>query len=98
VEAARIEQLDSQLLRLKTQADRLAVEHEALGRAQDGTALQELATREGVAAQQAGTLEARLAATLADAQQLRGQQQETESRLEELRRRRDQTRAEFISL
>ncbi len=35
---------------------------------------------------------------LADAQQLRGQQQETEQRLEELRRRRDQVRAEFLSL
>jgi chromosome segregation protein len=98
VEAARIEQLDSQLLRLKSQADRLAVEHEAVGRAQDGTALQELATHEAAAARHASALEARLAAALADSQQLRGQQQETEQRLEELRRRRDQVRAEFLSL
>jgi chromosome segregation protein len=98
VEAARIEQLDSQLMRLKTQTDRLAVEYEALGRAQDGAALQDLATREAIAAQHAGTLEARLAATLADAQQLRGQQQESELRLEDLRRTRDQARAELISL
>ena len=98
VEAARIEQLDSQLLRLKTQADRLAVEYEALGRAQDGAALRELATRETSAAEHAATLETRLASAITDAQQLRGQQQETEQRLEELRRRRDHARAEFVSL
>ncbi len=98
VEAARIEQLDSQLLRLKGQADRLAVEHEALGRVHDSTGLQELSTHEAAAAQHAGALEARLAEALADAQQLRGQQQETEQRLEELRRRRDLVRAEFLSL
>ncbi len=55
VEAARIEQLDSQMLRLKSQADRLAVEYEALGRAQDGAALQELTTRETSAAQHAAS-------------------------------------------
>ena len=98
VEAARMEQLDSQLLRLRTQSDRLAVEDEGLGRAQDSTALQELAKREAAAGQHASTLEARLAAALADAHQLRGQQHETEQRLEELRRQRDHARAEFMSL
>ncbi len=98
VEAARIEQLDSQLLRLKSQTDRLAVEHEALGRAQDSAALQELTAREAAAGQHASSLEARLAAALAEAQRLRAQQQETELRLEELHRRRDHARAEFMSL
>ena len=98
VEAARIEQLDSQLLRLQTQADRLAVEYEELGRAQDNTSLQELSGREVAAGQHARALEARLAAAQADVQQLRGQQHETEQRLEELRRRRDYSRAELMSL
>jgi chromosome segregation protein len=98
VEAARIEQLDSQLMRLKSQADRLAVEYEALGHAQDGSALRELAKRETSAAQHAATLETRLASAITEAQQLRGQQHESEQRLEDLRRRRDHARAEFVSL
>ena len=98
VEAARIEQLDSQLVRLQAQADRLAVEHESLGDAQNSAALQELTRRESAAGQHASTLESRLAAALADAQQLRGQQHETEQRLEELRQRRDRARAELMSL
>ena len=98
VEAARIEQLDSQLLRLQTQADRLAVEHDALNRTQDGAALQELSGREAAARQNANALEARLATTLAGALQLRTQQQQAEQRFEELRRQRDHTRAELMSL
>ncbi len=98
VEAARIEQLDGQLLRLQAQADRLALEHESVGRQQAGTALDQLQQREAAAAQQALALEARLATLLADAQQLRVQQQDSERQLEELRTRRDRTRAEFMSL
>jgi chromosome segregation protein len=98
VEAARIEQLDGQLLRLQAQADRLALEHESVGRQQAGSALEQLQQREAAAAQQALALEARLASMLAQAQQLRGQQQDSEGELEELRTRRDRARAEFMSL
>ena len=98
VEAARIEQLDDQLPRLQAQADRLALEHEAVGRQQASAALDELLQREAAGAQRAVALETRLAATLVDAQQLRGRQRETEQQLEQLRARRDRTRAELMSL
>ncbi|HVN99915.1 MAG TPA: chromosome segregation protein SMC [Steroidobacteraceae bacterium] len=98
VEAARIEQLEGQLLRLQAQSDRLAVEHESLGRQRDGETLEGLSQREAAAAQQAQALESRLSALLASAQQLRGEQHDSERRLEELRARRDRARAELLSL
>ena len=98
VETARIEQLDGQLLRLQTQADRLALEHEAVGRQQAGAALDELLQSETEAGQRAEALEERLGKLLAAAQELRGEQRETEQRLEELRSRRDRARAELMSL
>ena len=98
VEAARIEQLDNQLLRLQAQADRLALEHESIGRQHDGAAVDELAGREAATGQRASTLEAQLSTLLGNAQQLRGQQRETELRLEELRTQRDRARAELMSL
>ncbi|MDE2219657.1 MAG: chromosome segregation protein SMC, partial [Gammaproteobacteria bacterium] len=98
VEAARIEQLDGQLLRLQAQADRLALEHESIGGQQADAALAQLQQREATAAQRALALEACLAALLTDAQRLRSQQHDSERQLEELRARRDRTRAEFLSL
>ncbi len=98
VEAARIEQLDGQLLRLQGQADRLTLEHESVGRQQSDPALDALLQREGTAGQRALALEARLSALLAEAHGQRGQQRESELRLEELRTRRDRARAEFMSL
>ena len=98
VEAARIEQLESQLLRLQAQSDRLTVEDDAVGRQHSSDALDALLQRETAAAQQALTLESRLGALLADTQQLRGQQHESEQQLEELRSRRDRARAEQMSL
>jgi chromosome segregation protein len=98
VEVARIEQLDGQLLRLRSQADRLALEHEAVGRRQDAAAIEEPGRREAEAGQRASALEARLATLLGDIRQLRGQQRETELRLEQQRTRRDRARAELMSL
>ncbi len=98
VEAARIEQLDGQLLRLRSQSDRIALEHEAIGRRQDAAAIEEPARLEAAAGQRASALEARLAALLGDIRQLRGQQRETELRLEQQRTRRDHVRAELVSL
>ncbi len=98
VEAARMEQLESQLLRLQAQSDRLTVEHESVTQQQGSDALDALLQREAAAGEQALALESRLSALHADAQQLRGQQHESEQRLEELRSRRDRTRAELMSL
>ncbi len=98
VEAARIEQLEGQLLRLQTQADRLLLEHESVGNLHATSPVQLLAEREAAAGEHATALEGRLADALADAQRLRGAQREGEQRLDELRTRRDRVRAEFMSL
>ena len=98
VESARIEQLDSQLLRLQTQADRLSIEHDSLGHAQEDTALNEVTERETAAARRASELESHLATAQASVQQLRARQLEADQRVEELRRRRDHARAEHLSL
>ena len=98
VESARIEQLDGQLLRLRAQADRLGLEHETAGRQHDVATLGELAGREAAAGQRASRLEAQLGQLLGNARQLRGQQHETEQRLDELRARRDRAQSEFLSV
>ena len=98
VESARIEQLDGQLLRLRSQADRLALEYETAGRQQAMVAMEELAGREAAAGQRASGLEAQLGELLGSARQLRGQQNDTERRLDELRARRERAQAEFISV
>ena len=98
VEAARIEQLDGQLLRLQAQADRLALEQESVSRAQSGSGLEALLQNETAAGQHALTLEQRLGKLLAAAHDLRGRQRESERQLEELRTRCDRARAELMSL
>ncbi|HLQ13149.1 MAG TPA: chromosome segregation protein SMC [Steroidobacteraceae bacterium] len=98
VEAARIEQLESQLLRLQAQADRLLLEHEAVGKLRARSPLESLVEREAAARQRATALEAHLAAAQAEALRLRGAQRECEQQLELLRTQRDRTRAEFLSL
>ena len=98
VEAARIEQLEAQLLRLQAQADRLALEHESVGQQQANSPLDALTQRETAAGQHASALESRLATALVAVQQLRGQQRDTELQLEKLRAQRDHARAELMSL
>ncbi len=98
VEAARIEQLEGQLLRLRAQADRLLLEHEAVSTLHAGSPLQPLAEREASARERATALEGRLAAAQAEALRLRAAQRDSEQQLEQLRTQRDHTRAEFMSL
>jgi chromosome segregation protein len=98
VEAARIEQLEGQLLRLQGQSDRLLLEHEAVGNLHASSSVQQLAERERSAREQASALEGRLAAAQAEALHLRAAQRDSEQQLELLRAQRDRTRAEFMSL
>jgi chromosome segregation protein len=98
VEAARIEQLEGQLLRLQAQADRLLLEHEAVSTLHAGSPLQPLAEREALARERATALEGRLAAAQAEALRLRAAQHDSEQQLEQLRTQRDHTRSEFMSL
>ncbi len=98
VEAARIEQLEGQLLRLQAQADRLLLEQEAVGTLYTGSSVQQLTEREASAGELAAVLEGRLATALAEAQRLRGAQRESEQRLDQLRAQRDRVRAELMSV
>ncbi|MGA2024799.1 MAG: chromosome segregation protein SMC [Steroidobacteraceae bacterium] len=98
VEAARIEQLETQSHRLQAHGDRLDLEHEAQRSLQAEAPLASLSEQEarGRAAADALTLE--LDAVLAQLQGLRSAQQQTDSLLEDLRRERDRSRAELMSL
>jgi chromosome segregation protein len=98
VEAARIEQLESQLRRLRAQADRLELEHESIGAEQAAGALDALSAREGLARESAESLARELAQLLELLQQLRAAQHATEARLERMRREREQVRSELVSL
>jgi len=98
VERARIEQLEDQLRRLGVQADRLAIEHEQLLSADADAALATLQQEESAARGANDSLAAALRATLANLQELRVKQQQTDSRLEEARTERERTRAELLSL
>jgi chromosome segregation protein len=98
VEAARSEQLEGQLLRLQTQADRLAGEQQAVRQSQQRAPLDELHERERAAGEQAAQAEQTLAETLAAIQQLRAAQHAAETELEQLRAGRERTRAELMSL
>jgi chromosome segregation protein len=98
VEAARSEQLESQLLRLRTQADRLAGEQEALAQQQQRASLDTLSARERAAGEHAAQMEQSLAAALAAMQELRSAQHGAEVELEQQRSARERTRAELMSL
>jgi chromosome segregation protein len=98
VEAARIEQLENQRLRLQAHADRLRVEADTLATQAADPALDGLQQREASGREIAEQLSGELARALAQVQQLRGAQQAAEGRLERLRREREQTRSELVSL
>jgi chromosome segregation protein len=98
VEAARIEQLESQLLRLQGQADRLAGEHGTLQQQQASVSLSELGAREQAAGEHAANMEQVLASALAAMQALRTAQHGAETQLEQLRSVRESSRAELMSL
>jgi len=98
VERTRIEQLDDQLRRVATHADRLAVEREQLVQAGAVSPLEALEARERTARESDETLAGELAACLARLQELRSRQHATESQLEQARAERERARAEMMSL
>jgi chromosome segregation protein len=98
VERARIEQLENQLRRLSAQADRLAIEREALMAQESSALLAELTEKESVARGTADELSRVLNAALDRSQKLRAAQFEAETRLEQARAERDKRRAEVVSL
>jgi chromosome segregation protein len=98
VEAARIEQLESQRHRLQTQADRLSVEADALAAQAAEATLGDLAEREAQGRSAAESLAQQMSAAAGQVQQLRAAQQAADARLERLRREREQVRAELMSL
>jgi chromosome segregation protein len=98
VESARIEQLESQWHRLRAQADRLELEQDALTSQHADSPLDGLSEREAAARTTADALGHELESALNQVQQLRSSQQNTDARLERLRRERDQTRSELMSL
>ncbi len=98
VERARIEQLENQLRRLATQADRLAVEREALMAQETSALLGQLAQKESMARGSADELSQALNLALDRSQKLRAAQFEAETRLETARGDRERRRAEVVSL
>ena len=98
VERARIEQLENQLRRLRSQADRIAVEREALVAQESGSALGEIASREAEARALADELSSALTAALGDVQGLRARQLALEKELEATRTDRERSRAEVMSI
>jgi chromosome segregation protein len=98
VEAARIEQLENQSLRLNAQRDRLSLEIEALGVAQAESPLEPLIEQEARARTVGESLAGELSGALSQLQALRSSQQQADERLERLRHERDQIRAELMSL
>lgn len=98
VERARIEQLENQLRRLRTQADRLAVEREALLAQEANAQLTELAEQEAVARSASDELARSLSVALERVQSARSEQLGTEQRLETQRVERERMRGEMLSL
>jgi chromosome segregation protein len=98
VESARIEQLEGQWHRLRAQADRLSIEQEALISQHADSPLTGLSEREAAARGAADALGRELEAALAQVQQLRTAQHAADGRLERLRREREQSRSELMSL
>jgi len=98
VEAARIEQLENQALRLNAQADRLSLEFDELGAAQADSPLEALSDEEAQARAVGEALAGELSGVLSQLQALRSAQQLNDGRLERQRHERDQIRAELLSL
>ncbi|HNR23425.1 MAG TPA: AAA family ATPase, partial [Steroidobacteraceae bacterium] len=98
VERARIEQLENQLRRLGGQADRLAVERDALLAQESEAQISDLAERESVARGTAEQLAQALGAALASVQEARARQLQSETRLEALRTEREGLRGTMLSL
>jgi chromosome segregation protein len=98
VERARIEQLENQLRRLTAQADRLALERDALAAQESNEQLASLSEQELVARAASEELSKSLSAALEQVQTLRTEQFAAEKRLETARGEREKARAELTSL
>jgi chromosome segregation protein len=98
VERARIEQLENQLRRLTAQADRLALERDALAAQESNEQLAALSEQEFVARAASEELSKALSAALEEVQSLRTEQFAAEKRLEAARGERERARAELTSL
>jgi chromosome segregation protein len=98
VERARIEQLDDQLRRLATHADRLAVEHDQLLAADASAGVAELEGQEGGARGASEGLAEAMTLVVARTQDLRTRQHAAEAALEQSRAERERLRAELVSL
>ena len=98
VERARIEQLENQLRRLTAQADRLALERDALAAQESNDQLAALSEQEFVARAASEELAKALSAAIEQVQTLRTEQFAAEKRLETARGEREKARAELTSL
>jgi chromosome segregation protein len=98
VERARIEQLENQLQRLVAQADRLALERDALLAQDTGEQLATLTEQEAGARNVRDELAKALDSSLERVQVLRSEQLTVEKRLEAARADRERSRAEQTSL
>jgi chromosome segregation protein len=98
VERARIEQLENQLRRLTAQADRLALERDALAAQESDEQLAALSEQEFVARAASEELTKALSAAREQVQTLRTEQFAAEKRLETARGDRERARAELTSL
>jgi chromosome segregation protein len=98
VERARIEQLENQLRRHTAQADRLALERDAIAAQDSSEQLAMLTEQESMARAASDELSKTLSAALEQAQSLRVEQLSAEKRLEAARGERERARAEQTSL
>jgi len=98
VERARIEQLENQLRRHAAQADRLALERDALAAQDSSEQLSLLTEQESEARVAADELNKSLKVALEQVQSLRAEQLSAEKRLETARTERERARAELTSL
>ena len=98
VERARIEQLENQLRRLTAQADRLALERDALAAQESNEQLAALSEQEFLARAASEELAKALSAALEQVQTLRTEQFAAEKCLETARGERERARAELTSL
>jgi len=98
VERARIEQLENQLRRFRSQADRIAVESDALIAQESSSARAEIAGRESEARALADQISRALTAALGDVQGLRAQQLSLEKQIDSARADRERSRAEVMSI
>ena len=98
VERARIEQLETQLRRLRAQSDRLQIERESLTAQSSEQQLAESVTRESVARSASEQLATALNTALLEVTGLRAAQHSVEIEIDSTRGERERVRAEVMSI